>query len=55
MVTILITAAFRMAVLIRGDALINEEALISIWAPNRAELIRGRRLFEARSLLEVMR
>ena len=39
-------------VLIRSAALIRGEALISMWAPKRAALIRGWRLFEARRLLE---
>ena len=46
MVTILIRPAFLGAVLIRG------EALISMWIPKDAALIRGQRLFEARRLLE---
>ena len=44
--TILISAAFRVAALIR------EEALISLWITKSAALIRGQRLFEARYLLE---
>ena len=43
MVTILISATFR------GAALISGEVLISMWAPKRAALIRGRRLFDANS------
>ena len=48
-VTILITAVFRTAALIRG------EALISMCIPKGVALIRGRRLFEARRLLEEIR
>ena len=46
MVTILISAEFRAAVLIRG------EALISMLTPKSAGLITGWRLFEARCLLK---
>ena len=46
MVTILIRPAFLGAVLIRG------EALISMWIPKDAALIRGQRLFENPCLLE---
>ena len=49
MVTILISATFRGAVFIRG------EALISMWAPKRAALIRGRPLFETQRLIEEIR
>ena len=45
-VTILISAAFRVAALIRGDA------LILMWVSKSAELTRGRCLFDARRLLE---
>ena len=48
MVTILTRAAFS------GPALL-EEALISMWIPKDAVLIRRRRLFEARRLLEEIR
>ena len=44
-----ISSAFRCAALIRG------EALISMWIPKGAAFIRGRRLFEARSLLGKIR
>ena len=49
MVTILISATFRGAVLIRG------ETLISMWATKRAALRRGRHLCEAQRLFEEMR
>ena len=49
MVTILISNAFIGAVLIGG------EALISIWIPKGAALIRGWCLFEAQRLLEEIR
>ena len=49
MVTILISPAFI------GAALIAGEALISMWIPKVAALIRGRRLFEAPCLLEEIR
>ena len=39
----------------RGPALIRGEALISIWTPKGAALIRGRRLFEVGRLLEKIR
>ena len=49
MVSILISGAFIGAALIRG------EALISMWVLKSAAIIRGRRLFEARHLLEEIR
>ena len=49
MVTILTSTVFRGAALIRG------ETLVLIWTPKIAAVIRGRRLFEARHLLEEIR
>ena len=49
MVTILIISVLRVAVVITG------EALISMWIPKGTALIRGRRFFEARRLLEEIR
>ena len=49
MVTILISTAFIGAGLVRG------EALISMWISKGAAVIRGRRLFETRRLLEGIR
>ena len=49
MVSILISDTFIGAALIRG------EALISIWMLKVAVVIRGRRLFEDRRLLEEIR
>ena len=49
MVTVLTSAAFR------GEALIRVEAFVSTWMPKGAALIRGRRLFAARHLLEKIR
>ena len=49
MVTILIYAAFK------GVALIREEALVPMWIPNGAALVRWQRLFETRLLLEEIR
>ena len=49
MVTILISAAFIGAARSKG------EALISMWTRKNAALNRGRRLFEARRLLEEIR
>ena len=49
MVTILISSVFRIAVVFTG------EALISMWIPKGTALIRGRRFFEARRLLEEIR
>ena len=41
MVTILISAAFRRAVLIRGDVLINEERLFQHGHPKERSLLEG--------------
>ena len=41
--------------LFRGVAPIWREALIWMWIPKIAAIIRGRRLFEARQLLEEIR
>ena len=41
-----------MSAAFRDAALIREEAFISMWILKRATLIRGRRLFGARRLLE---
>ena len=49
MVTILISAALRVAALIRG------ETLISMWILTGAALVRGWRLFETWCLLEEIR
>ena len=55
MVTILISAAFREAALIREGHLLEREAIISMWAPKSAALIRGQRLFEAWRFIEKIR
>ena len=47
--TILISAAFIVTAFIRG------KALISKWIPKGTALVRERRLFEARRLLEEIR
>ena len=54
MVTVLISAEFRGVALIKWGVY-QREALISKWIPKGAALIRGRRLFETRHLLEEIR